>query len=492
MKPGSLTRGWRSFAVALGGALALGACALPEPESAPPPVRRNAVVRLGTPADAKTGLPRPTLEKTAATPFPEVAEGRLKNGTRVLVVNDARFRIVSVGFVISRGSSAGAPGLAEAFVYGLDGASPDSSRQETAELAHTLGAKVTATTAVDGVVLGFSALEPLWPTVFRRLAKVVASPKFESSDVANDREWLSARYRNETPVHTAKELALGDLFGEKSPLAARATESERAAIGPRELRAFYKANVSPDTLTLVFAGPVTLQEALVEGEGEFPDFEKRALAPQPRLPAAPHDATFTVHLENRLAATQSEVALVLPGPAASSDDRAALEVAVSMLGGTLGSRLSQRIRGELGAAYVVGAHTSCFRDTGYVVASAGAHPEATGATLRAITTELEKLVANEASAEEVARAKRVVLAKYADGYFGAMAATSTVANAVLDGTAPNSVPLAQAIDRVTPAAVHAAAVRYLNPAHGKASAVGPIRAMEASLRAAGYGESIGR
>lgn len=491
MKPGSLTRGWRSFAVALGGALALGACALPEPESAPPPVRRNAVVRLGTPADAKTGLPRPTLEKPAATPFPEVAEGRLKNGTRVLVVNDARFRIVSVGFVISRGWSAGAPGLADAFARGLKGASPEASRQDLLLLAHTLGAKVTSEAYADGVVLGFSALEPLWPTVFRRLAKVVASPSFESSDVERDRASLVSEPSG-GPLQASIRIALGDLFGEKSPLAARATESERAAIGPRELRAFYKANVSPDTLTLVFAGPVTLQEALVEGEGEFPDFEKRALAPQPRLPAAPHDATFTVHLENRLAATQSEVALVLPGPAASSDDRAALEVAVSMLGGTLGSRLSQRIRGELGAAYVVGAHTSCFRDTGYVVASAGAHPEATGATLRAITTELEKLVANEASAEEVARAKRVVLAKYADGYFGAMAATSTVANAVLDGTAPNSVPLAQAIDRVTPAAVHAAAVRYLNPAHGKASAVGPIRAMEASLRAAGYGESIVR
>ena len=74
MKPGSV---WRSFAVALGSSIALGACALPEPESAPPPVRRNAVVRLGTPADAKTGLPRPALEKPASTPFPEVAEGRL-------------------------------------------------------------------------------------------------------------------------------------------------------------------------------------------------------------------------------------------------------------------------------------------------------------------------------------------------------------------------------------------------------------------------------
>ncbi len=491
MKSGSITRDWKSFAVALGSALALGACALPEPESAPPPVRRNAVVRLGTPADAKTGLPRPTLEKPASTPFPEVAEGRLKNGTRVLVVNDARFRIVSVGFVLSRGWSSGAPGLADAFARGLKGASPEASRQDLFLLAHTLGAKVTSEAYADGVVLGFSALEPLWPTVFRRLAKVVASPKFESSDVESDRALLLSETSG-GPLQASVRLALGDLFGERSPLAARPTESERAAIGPRELRAFYKANVSPDTLTLVFAGPVTLQEALVEGEGEFPDFEKHALAPQPRLPAAPLDATFTVHLENRLGATQSDVAMVLPAPAANADDRAALEVAVSMLGGTLGSRLSQRIRGELGAAYVVGAHAHCLRDTGYVVASAGAHPEATGETLRAITTELEKLVANEASAEEVARAKRVVLAKYADGYFGAMAATSSVATAVLGGTAPNSLPLAQAIDRVTPAAVHAAAVRYLNPAHGKASAVGPIRAMEASLRAAGYGESIVR
>lgn len=491
MKLGPIT-GTSVLALTLGSALAVGACAMPAPESVAPPVRRNAVERLGAPADAKVGLPRPALEKPAPTPFPEVAEGRLKNGTRVLVVNDARFRIVSVGFVITRGRSAGPPGLAEALVAGLFGASSEASRQETSGLAHTLGAQVSVSSNVDGVVLSFSALEPLWPTVFRRLAKVVASPKFESSDVEDDRGMIHAWYRDEHPLNMAERSALADLFGEKSPLAARPSEEERAAIGPRELRAFYKANVSPDTLTLVFAGPVTLQEALVEGEGEFPDFEKHALAPQPRLPAAPLDATFTVHLENRLGATQSDVALVLPAPAANADDRAALEVAVSMLGGTLGSRLSQRIRGELGAAYVVGAHTSCFRDTGYVVAKAGAHPEATGETLRAITSELEKLVANEASAEEVARAKRVVLAKYADGYFGALAATQTVANAVLEGTAPSSVPLAQAIDRVTPAAVHAAAVRYLNPAHGKASVVGPIRAMEASLRAAGYGESIVR
>ncbi|MDI6821090.1 MAG: pitrilysin family protein [Patescibacteria group bacterium] len=87
------------------------------------------------------------------------------------------------------------------------------------------------------------------------------------------------------------------------------------------------------------------------------------------------------------------------------DRRYALEVLVDILGGGMSSRLFQKIRSELGAAYYVGASADLFSDHGFIVMSAGIKHEEIKKVIKAGLEEFKKLKGIEVQKEELERAK---------------------------------------------------------------------------------------
>jgi predicted Zn-dependent peptidase len=85
--------------------------------------------------------------------------------------------------------------------------------------------------------------------------------------------------------------------------------------------------------------------------------------------------------------------------------RFALQVLADLLGGGMSSRLFQKVRGELGAAYYVRAGVDLYLDHGYLETSAGVHNEKTEEVITAILGELARLMKEEVTAEELKRVK---------------------------------------------------------------------------------------
>lgn len=85
--------------------------------------------------------------------------------------------------------------------------------------------------------------------------------------------------------------------------------------------------------------------------------------------------------------------------------RFALQVLADLLGGGMSSRLFQKVRGELGAAYYVRAGVDLYLDHGYLETSAGVHNEKTKEVITAILGELARLMKEEVTAEELKRVK---------------------------------------------------------------------------------------
>ena len=84
--------------------------------------------------------------------------------------------------------------------------------------------------------------------------------------------------------------------------------------------------------------------------------------------------------------------------------RYALEVMTDILGGGLSSRLFQKIREEMGAAYYVGADADLYTDHGYLAASAGVDNKRVEAVIEVILDEF-KIMSNSIKKEEIERAK---------------------------------------------------------------------------------------
>ncbi len=83
----------------------------------------------------------------------------------------------------------------------------------------------------------------------------------------------------------------------------------------------------------------------------------------------------------------------------------ALELLADILGGGMSSRLFQKIRGEMGAAYYVRADADPFTDHGYLAVSAGIDRNKINQVIEAIIEEFKKMTENRLEKNELQRAK---------------------------------------------------------------------------------------
>lgn len=85
--------------------------------------------------------------------------------------------------------------------------------------------------------------------------------------------------------------------------------------------------------------------------------------------------------------------------------KAALQVLADILGGSMSSRLFQKIREEMGAAYYIRAEADLFTDHGYLAVSAGVDNQRAEAVVAAIVEEFKKAAQNGVGEKELQTAK---------------------------------------------------------------------------------------
>jgi len=91
--------------------------------------------------------------------------------------------------------------------------------------------------------------------------------------------------------------------------------------------------------------------------------------------------------------------------------RYALEVLSNILGGGFSSRLFQKIREEMGAAYYISADADLYTDHGYLAVSAGVDHNKISEVLRAVLEEFKKLTAKRLEKKELERAKEFLVGR---------------------------------------------------------------------------------
>lgn len=88
-----------------------------------------------------------------------------------------------------------------------------------------------------------------------------------------------------------------------------------------------------------------------------------------------------------------------------------LEVLSDILGGGMSSRLFQKIRNEMGAAYYIGAGDDLYTDHGYLAASAGIDHNKINQVIEAILEEFENLTEKPVENKELERAKEHLIGR---------------------------------------------------------------------------------
>ncbi|MGO9898904.1 MAG: M16 family metallopeptidase [Solirubrobacteraceae bacterium] len=330
----------------------------------------------------------------------------LESGIRIATEAMPSVRSVSLGFWIgtgSRGESEAEAGLSHLIEHLLFKGSSKYASLEIDQIFDRMGAELNAGTGKETTSVYARVIDEHLSTAFDVMADMVFRPSLD--DIDSERAVILeeiAMYEDD-PQEKVFDVLGEAIFGQH-PLgrAIIGRASVIAGTPAGEIASFHALRYTPANVVIAAAGAVE-HDAIVELARTLtpPATDGPARLVATAAPAlAPRSRRF-----ERKDTEQFHVCVGGLGLSRHDDRRFALRVLDTIFGGTSSSRLFQQVREQRGLAYAVYSFTGAYQDVGQVGLYLGTRADNLGEALGVVGRELEHLIEQPATAEELARAK---------------------------------------------------------------------------------------
>lgn len=480
-------------------ALAWFACsaAPPKPDMEPPlpPAKPQPV---GAPAGTIPGenvlAQRPPIPPLGPFDAPVPTVLTLSNGLKLYVVERASAGLEAVGFVTRQGAAmdpSGKEGLASLAASMLQAGSAGKSQAEVAAAADAIGANLSVSASTDALSVGLSALAPRLNEMAALLADVALRPNLTAKDwqkVQAQRlgELTAARNQPRVAARAAFQAAL---YG-NGPLGhlPEGTIAAVKRIRLGDVKSFL-ASISPAESAIVAVGSASAGAVRSVMESAFGAWKPRGSSPSHGRKAPPVGARPRFVLVNFPGKPQSVLLVGQPSVPRSSPDVLALELANAIVGGSFTSRLNQNLREQHGYSYGASSGFAFGRGPGAFAARTSVQTDVTGKAVTEVFGELNRLVAEPLSAEELSKGKALLAFQLVEALQSVGATSAAVADIFLfDLPLDEYRTYVSRLQALTPTVVQEAVRRALHPQEmtlaiaGDAKAVLPQLQAEAALK----------
>lgn len=345
--------------------------------------------------------------------FPAFLNRRCKNGLKIYAARVPRVPLATLELVFPAGGHwdpPGLPGLATLSASLIDEGTAGSSSLEIARRAEDLGGYLASYAEWDYGAVEVGLLASELAPAFDLLTEVATAPTFPEREIDRLKKLRTTeleRRRFEPGTLADEQLArvlyLGTPYAE-SPLG---TIESVSRIGRDEALDYFSRHYPLGSATLIAVGDVDPEALATDIEarlGEAPT----AFAP-PAAEIVPADRTgLTIHLIDRPDAAQTELRLGHAAVGRRHTDYVALLLLNTLLGGKFTSRINLNLRERHGFTY--GATTRLGGRLGpgpFSVATAVA-TESTGAAVREVLFELERIRTEPVSEDEIEETRRYI------------------------------------------------------------------------------------
>ena len=332
----------------------------------------------------------------------------LEGGGRVATEPLPSVRSVAIGLWIGAGSrdeSEAQAGLSHFLEHLLFKGTRSYSALEIAEVFDTLGGELNASTARDYTVVYARVLDEHLPTALDVMTDMVFSPSFVDMDAEREVVLEEIAMVEDTPQDLVHDLLTEAVFG-GHPLGRPVLGSADviSTVSRRAVGAYHRARYRLDNIVVAATGSVD-HDRLVELVQETA--EKRTDPPRRRPPARPpFVAPPPPSLRfQRKDTEQYHVCLGAPGIARSDRRRFTASVLDAILGGSASSRLFQEVREKRGLAYAVYSFASQYADTGQTGVYVGTREENLAECMQIVAAEIAAVAGGAVREDEVERAK---------------------------------------------------------------------------------------
>jgi zinc protease len=378
---------------------------------------------LPAPTSAQ-GVTRPAVGPERPFTPPPRAERTLPNGLRVVAVRYATVPKVSLVLTIQSGLAvdpAEKAGLAQFVADAVQEGTTSRDSRKIRQDIFAMGAALTATAGQDTSSFTMRGLADTLPAMAALLADIVRNPTFPQSEIdllkANTAQGLQAQLAS--PQYLANRAFRQTLFGPHPYARTGATLDSVKVIDRASVVEYHKTYYRPNNAFVVVTGDVAPDAAFAAVEKAFGEWTRGTVPPPPVVPAPSLQGRKVVFVQ-RPNSVQSSISLGNFTIRRNDPRWIVMNVANQIYGGAFDSRLIRNIREEKGYTYSPQSIFQAMAQAGLYRGVADVRNEVTGATLKEVYSEIDKLRAEGPGAAELENAKT-----YARGLFVIQNATQS-------------------------------------------------------------------
>jgi len=331
----------------------------------------------------------------------------LSNGLVVVTETMNHVRSVSIGVWVRNGARREATeqnGLAHFMEHMVFKGTERRSAEAIAREMDSVGGMLDAFTSKEQICFNAKVLDQNLPIAFDVIADLVLRPRFDSGDVAKERQVVLEEIKMDldNPEYMLHEIFTRGFWPEH-PLGRPilGTPDTVKQFSREALQTRFREWFAPDHLVVTAAGNVPHQDVLDLVQREFGNLPANGALEDHTPPKT--DAPLAVERKKEL--EQVHLCIGVPSLPIAHERRFGIAVLNNMLGGGMSSRLFQNIREKRGLAYAVFSEITPYSDAGMLTVYAGTAKETVGQVLDLTIAEFRSMKESPVSDEELRRAK---------------------------------------------------------------------------------------
>ena len=414
-----------------------------------------------------------------------IRQAQLSNGIRVVMEPMDNLRSVSIGVWVNAGSvyEAGADAGISHFIEHM--VFKGTGRRSAADIAaemDAVGGNLNAFTAKECTCFYAKVLDENLPLAVDMLSDITLHPALDEQEMEKEKRVVVEEIlmSEDSPEDKAFETAGSAYYrGTVLSSAILGTAKTVSAFTRDQVLSYMARRYISGNMVVACAGsfaPETLLPLLEEAFADCPRGEGDMV--KEREPRAGKRWLFV-----RKDTEQVNACLMLPGYRLDTAENFALAVLSNALGGSMSSRLFQKIREELGLAYSVYTYPMAYRDTGAICLYFGSGEKQAAKTLELALAELDRLKTDGLTEAEFRRSRAQLKGSFLLGMEGSGAHMNAIGKRLLLQNKEFTIEdTLSAIECVTMDRVNGILEHVLSPRRAVLAAVGRTRSVQKDMK----------
>ncbi len=340
---------------------------------------------------------RPSPSPARPYAFPEAERARLSNGLTVHVVPLRRLPVVTTLLMSDAGAECDSVATAGVASLSVDAQTEGTTERDGTALANAfeqLGGSLDTAATWAYSELSTTVAASRFEGALSLLAEATRVPSFPESDVLRLREERMAELLQQRtePRGLADDMFASACFAAVSRYASPEGGAEQtvAAISRDDVVRHHANFVLPARSTLIVVGDVEIEHVLRHAESVLGSWSGQGDS-SPDVAVAPTHAGRVVHLVTKVDSPQSELRVGHTAVGRRHPDFHAISVMNAILGGLFNSRINLNLRETHAYTYGAFSHFDWRRHGSAFETSTAVRSDVTGAAVREIFAEIDRM-----------------------------------------------------------------------------------------------------